>query len=196
MIDIVRSLLGALRSILRTHRALALENLALRQQLSVLKRMTQRRARLVEAFPEDTAPRYLLRDRDGIYGPAFRRRMHGLGISEVLTAARSPWQNPYAERVIGTIRRECLDHVIVLNERHLRRVLWTYLAYYHRSRCHLALGPGRTRRPGGAGSGARKGHRLPGGRGPPSSLRTPGGMIADGFLVGTARRPSRSSPTS
>lgn len=95
---------------------------------------------IVEAFPEGTAPRYLLRDRDCIYGPSFRRRVHGLGISEVPPAARSPWQNPYAERVIGSIGRECLDHVIVLNERHLRRVLRTYLAYYHRSRCHLALG--------------------------------------------------------
>ena len=94
---------------------------------------------VVEAFPEDTAPRYLLRDRDRIYGPAFRRRVDGLGISEVLTAARSPWQNPYAERVIGSIRRECLDHVIVLNEQHLRRVLRTYLGYYHHPRCHLAL---------------------------------------------------------
>jgi putative transposase len=94
---------------------------------------------VVEAFPEDTAPRYLLRDRDRIYGPAFRRRVDGLGIREVLTAARSPWQNPYAERVIGSIRRECLDHVIVLNEQHLRRVLRTYLGYYHHTRCHLAL---------------------------------------------------------
>jgi transposase InsO family protein len=94
---------------------------------------------IVDAFPEETAPRYLLRDRDAVYGSAFRRRIDGLGIHEVLTAARSPWQNPYVERVIGSIRRECLDHVIVLNERHLRRVLRTYLAYYHRSRCHLAL---------------------------------------------------------
>ena len=94
---------------------------------------------VVDAFPEDTAPRYLLRDRDRIYGPAFRRRVDGLGIREVLTAARSPWQNPNAERVIGSIRRECLDHVIVLNEQHLRRVLRTYLGYYHRTRCHLAL---------------------------------------------------------
>src|SRR4029077_16820619 len=95
---------------------------------------------VVEAFPEDTAPGYLLRDRDRIYGPAFRRRVDGLGISEVRTAPRSPWQNPYAERVIGSIRRECLDHVIVFNERHLRRVLRTYVAYYQRSRTHLALG--------------------------------------------------------
>ena len=95
---------------------------------------------IVEAFPEDTAPRYLLRDRDGIYGRVFRRRVQGLGIREMLTAARSPWQNPYAERVIGSLRRECLDHVIVLNAQHLRRILRTYLAYYHRARCHLALG--------------------------------------------------------
>ncbi len=95
---------------------------------------------LVEAFPWDTAPRYLLRDRDRIYGDGFTRRVDGMRIDDVRIAPRSPWQNPYAERVIGTIRRECLDHVIVLNERHLRRVLRTSLAYYHRSRCHLALG--------------------------------------------------------
>jgi transposase InsO family protein len=90
---------------------------------------------IVEAFPDDSAPRYLLRDRDSIYGGEFRRR----GIGEVVTAPRSPWQNPYAERVIGTIRRELLDHVIVLNEEHLRRRLQSYLRYYHGSRTHLAL---------------------------------------------------------
>lgn len=94
---------------------------------------------IVQAFPEETAPRYLLRDRDGIYGPYFRRRVRNLGIKEVLTAARSPWQNPYVERLIGSIRRECLDHVIVLNEQHLRRILRSYFDYYHRSRCHLSL---------------------------------------------------------
>src|ERR1700704_7039547 len=62
-----------------------------------------------------------------------------MGITEVITAPRSPWQNPYAERVIGSIRRECLDHVIILNQRHLRRILRAYLAYYHRSRTHLGL---------------------------------------------------------
>src|SRR2546428_6228952 len=71
---------------------------------------------IIEAFPDDSAPRYLLRDRDSIYGAEFRRRVEGIGIAEVLTAPRSPWQNPFAERVIGTIRRELLDHVIVLNE--------------------------------------------------------------------------------
>jgi putative transposase len=92
-----------------------------------------------EAFPWDTTPRFLLRDRDGIYGDDFVRVVRSMGIEQVLTAARSPWQNPYAERVIGSIRRECLDHVIVLNERHLRRVLREYFAYYHRSRTHLSL---------------------------------------------------------
>jgi len=74
---------------------------------------------IVEAFPDDSAPRYLLRDRDSIYGGEFRRRVKGMRIAEVLTAPRSPWQNPFAERVIGTIRRELFDHVIVLNEGHL-----------------------------------------------------------------------------
>jgi putative transposase len=69
----------------------------------------------VEAFPFDTAPRYLLRDRDAIYGKKVRRRIKSLGMDEVITAPRSPWQNPYVERVIGSIRRECLDHVIVSN---------------------------------------------------------------------------------
>jgi len=94
---------------------------------------------IVEAFPEDSAPCYLLRDRDSIYGAEFRRRVRGMGAAEVLTAPRSPWQNPFAERVIGTIRREFLDHVIVLNEGHLRRRLRSYLRYYHGSRTHLAL---------------------------------------------------------
>jgi transposase InsO family protein len=81
---------------------------------------------MTEAFPWDTAPRYLLRDRDKSYGPAFRHRVRAMGITEVITAPRSPWQNPYAERLIGSIRRECLDHVIIFSERHLRRVLSSY----------------------------------------------------------------------
>ena len=81
---------------------------------------------MTEAFPRDTAPRYLLRDRDNSYGPAFRHRLRAMGITEVITAPRSPWQNPYAERLIGSIRRECLDHVIIFNDRHLRRVLSSY----------------------------------------------------------------------
>ena len=94
---------------------------------------------MIEAFPDDTAPRWLLRDRDAIYGGAFRRRVAGMGIGEVVSRPSSPWQNPYAERLIGSIRRECLDHVIVLGERHLRRTLTAYLTYYHRSRTHLSL---------------------------------------------------------
>jgi putative transposase len=94
---------------------------------------------LVDAFPDDSAPPYLLRDRDSIYGHGFRQRVTGMGISEVLTAPSSPWQNPFAERLIGSIRRECLNHVLVLGERHLRRTLTRYFAYYHRARTHLAL---------------------------------------------------------
>ena len=95
---------------------------------------------IVEAFPEDSAPRYMLRDRDGIYGEQFYRRVKNMGIDEVLTAPLSPWQNPYAERFVGSVRRECLDHVIVLGEQHLRGIMKSYFAYYHRARTHLSLG--------------------------------------------------------
>ena len=94
---------------------------------------------MIEAFPDDMAPRWLLRDRDAVYGDAFRRRVAGMGMSEVMSSPFSPWQNPYAERLIGSIRRECLDYVIVLGERHLRRVLAGYLAYDHGTRTHLSL---------------------------------------------------------
>ena len=92
-----------------------------------------------EAFPYDTAPRYLLRDRDSIFGADFVRCVKSMGIEEVITAPGSPWQNPLCERLIGSIRRECLDHVIVLNERHLLRVLHSYASYYHSSRTHRSL---------------------------------------------------------
>ena len=94
---------------------------------------------LLEAFPWDSGPRYLLRDRDGCYGEEFHEATGWLGIREVLTAPQSPWQNPYVERLIGTIRRECLDHVIVLHETGLRRVLKLYFEYYERTRTHLSL---------------------------------------------------------
>jgi transposase InsO family protein len=94
---------------------------------------------IVEAFPAEQAPRFLLRDRDGIYGEHFSRRVRHMGIDQVLIAPRAPWQNPYAERIIGSIRRECLDHVIVLSEAHLRRILVQYFEYYNRSRAHLSL---------------------------------------------------------
>ena len=94
---------------------------------------------VLEAFPWDEAPKYLLRDRDGVYGTDFRTRIKNMGVKEVLIAPRSPWQNPFVEGVIGSIRRECLDHVIVLNERHLKRMLKDYFGYYHRWRTHLSL---------------------------------------------------------
>ena len=97
-------------------------------------------AQLMQVFPWDTAPRYMLRDRDRVYGEAFRTLAAEMEITEVLTAARSPWQNPYVERLIGSIRRECLDHVIVMNESSLRRQIACYLDYYHGSRSHLSLG--------------------------------------------------------
>jgi putative transposase len=94
---------------------------------------------IVNAFPDDTAAPYLLRDRDAVYGEAFRHRVNGLGIREVLAAAQSPWQNAFAERLIGSVRRECVDHVLVFSERHLRRILARYFGYYHQARTHLAL---------------------------------------------------------
>ena len=94
---------------------------------------------IVEAFANRDAPRFLIRDRDGVYGLEFRRRVQSLDIQEVMTAPRSPWQNGFAERLIGSIRRECLEHIVVLNPRHLRKIMTSYFAYYHRSRTHLAL---------------------------------------------------------
>jgi transposase InsO family protein len=94
---------------------------------------------MTEAFPWDTAPRYLLRDRDASYGSVFRDRVQAMGIKEVVTAPRSPWQNPYVERLIGSIRRECLDHIIIFNECHLRSVLSSYFKYHHEARTHLSL---------------------------------------------------------
>jgi transposase InsO family protein len=95
---------------------------------------------ITEAFPWDSAPRNVIRDRDSVTGALVRARIKAMGIEEVVTAPRSPWQNPYVERMIGSIRRECLDHLIVVDERHLRRILASYLDYYHRSRTHLSLG--------------------------------------------------------
>ena len=94
---------------------------------------------ITEAFPWDEVPRYIIRDRDCTYGRLYRDRIEAMGIHDVPTAPRSPWQNGYVERVIGSIRRECLDHVIVRNERHLRRVLRSYMACYNKSRTHLSL---------------------------------------------------------
>ena len=94
---------------------------------------------MVEALPEETNARYLIRDRAGIYGAEFRRRVAGLSLREVPIAPRSPWQNAYAERFIGSLRRECLDHMIVLKERQVCRILSDYARYYNCARTHLAL---------------------------------------------------------
>lgn len=94
---------------------------------------------LIQAFPFDSAPRFLVRDRDGIYGQQVPVTLKAMGIEQIVTSPRSPWQNGYCERVIGSIRQDCLDHIVVLSERHLRRVLKEYLAYYHQSQTHLGL---------------------------------------------------------
>jgi transposase InsO family protein len=94
---------------------------------------------IVEAFPWSTAPTYLVRDNDLAYGQAFQRRIRAMGIRDRPIAPRSPWQNPYAERLIGTLRRECLDHVLIVGERHLRRTLASYSSYYNETRTHLGL---------------------------------------------------------
>ena len=94
---------------------------------------------ITEAFPWDTAPKYLIRDNDGVYGEVFTRRLRAMGIRDRPTALRSPWQNRYVERAICSIRRECLDHLVVLNQTHLRRVLQRYISYYNATRTHFGL---------------------------------------------------------
>jgi transposase InsO family protein len=94
---------------------------------------------LTEAFPWNEARRYLLRDRDQIYGAVVMRRMHAMGIRDKPIAPASPWQNGFAERLIGSIRRECVDHFVVLGEAHLRRILQTYTRYYNNIRTHRSL---------------------------------------------------------
>jgi transposase InsO family protein len=94
---------------------------------------------ITEAFPWDEAPHYLVRDRDRIYGSVVRRRLRAMGIRDKPTAPASPWQNGFAERLIGSIRRECVDHIIVLGEMHLRRVLKSYADYYNSFRTHRFL---------------------------------------------------------
>jgi transposase InsO family protein len=94
---------------------------------------------LTQACGWDRPPSYLIRDRDACYGNVFIRRLRSLGNRDHPISPRSPWQNGYAERLIGSIRRECLDHVVVFGERHLRHVLWCYIAYYNAARTHLSL---------------------------------------------------------
>jgi transposase InsO family protein len=95
---------------------------------------------ITQAFPWDQAPPYLLRDRDASYGTIVTRRLRAMGIRDRPIAPRSPWQNGHVDRLIGSIRRECLDHVVIFGEAHLRRVLRTYAGYYNGIRTHLALG--------------------------------------------------------
>jgi putative transposase len=94
---------------------------------------------LLEACAPEESPRYLIRDRDSVYGERFSRQARMHDIREVVIAPRGPWQNAYAERVIGSIRRECLDHVVVIGERHRRAILTKYVDYYNGSRTHLSL---------------------------------------------------------
>jgi len=94
---------------------------------------------ITEAFPYDSAPKYLIRDRDKIYGDFFVQRVNKMGIRQVKIAPKSPWQNPYAERVTGSIRRECLNHFIIMNENHLLKILDEYVEYYNNCRAHLSL---------------------------------------------------------
>jgi transposase InsO family protein len=95
---------------------------------------------LIEAYGWKAAPRYIIRDRDAVYGEVFIRRLRAMSIRDRPTAPRSLWQNGYCERAIGSIRRDCLDHVVVFGERHLRHLLWSYAAYYNQVRTHLSLG--------------------------------------------------------
>ncbi len=95
---------------------------------------------IVEACPLGTLPKYLLRDRDGIYSGYFQSRIQNMGINEVITAPKIPWQNPYVERMIGSIRSDCINAMIILNEAHLRHILTEYFAYYHEDRTHPGLG--------------------------------------------------------
>ena len=95
---------------------------------------------IVEAFPWDTAPRFLLHDRDSIFvNDLFNTRVKNMGIEEVISAPRSPWQNPYCERLIGSIRRDCLDHMIILSEKHLKKIMAEYIQYYNQNRGHESL---------------------------------------------------------
>jgi transposase InsO family protein len=95
---------------------------------------------VTEAFPWNEAPKHLIRDRDGAFGTAYTRRIRAMGIRDHPIATRSPWQNGHVERLIGSIRRECLDHLVVSGEAHLRGILKTYASYYNEVRTHLSLG--------------------------------------------------------
>jgi hypothetical protein len=127
--------LAVLASPFKSNIRLEAENAVLRHQLIVLRRKRQ----ITEAFPWDDAPRFMIRDRDRIYGTVVTRRLRAMGIRDKPTAPASPWQNGFAERLIGSIRRECLDHIIALGEQHLRRILKNYADYYNGVRTHRSL---------------------------------------------------------
>ncbi len=95
---------------------------------------------MTDAFHWDEAPQHLIRDRDGVFSPRYQRRIHAMGIRDHPTMARSPWQNGHVERLIGSVRRECLDHVVVFGQAHLHRMLKAYACYYNQVRTHLSLG--------------------------------------------------------
>src|SRR5690348_13621165 len=99
--------------------------------------MQKRNLKYAEAFPWDSAPIYLVRGNDGAYGQVFQNRVRAMGIRDRLISPRSPWQNPCVERLIGTLRRNCLDHIVIFSERHLRHVLKSYSVYYNETRTHL-----------------------------------------------------------
>jgi hypothetical protein len=159
MIGLLCFVLAVLASPFKSKMRLEAENAVLRHQLIVLRRKLRGRVQLAnsdrwffvqltaewvarqitEAFPWDGAPGYMIRDRDRIYGTIVTRRLRAMGIRDKPIAPASPWQNGFAERLIGSIRRECLDHVIVLGEAHLRRILQSYADYYNSVRTHRSL---------------------------------------------------------
>ena len=138
---------------------------------------------ILEAFPFETVPKYLLRDRDAIYGHILQQQIEAMGIVEVLGAPRSPWQRAYVERIIGSIRRDCLDHLIVLDESSLRRLLRRYFDYYHESRTHLSLDKDAPLPPASASSGTNCRH--PAGRWTSPPIRTTS-RLSDGPMPSTS----------
>src|ERR1700742_422172 len=123
----------------RCHGLLAYLLPATHSQRSLRRYQSPGAPQITEAFPRDEAPHHLIRDRDRIYGTVVTRRLRAMGIRDKPIAPASPWQNGFAEQLIGSIRRECLDHIIVLGEAHLRRILQSYARYYNETRTHLAL---------------------------------------------------------
>jgi len=148
---------------------------------------------VTEAFPWDTAPRYLLRDRDASYGSYFCNRVKAMGIKEVVTAPRSPWRNAYVERVIGSIRRECLGHIVIFNERHLRRVLSSVSRLLPTHSNASVARQGLPRPPSDHARQDRKGGRDPTSRWPASPLRTPRRLIRLRFLLANGCSAARTS---